>query len=487
MGKKPNILFIFPDQHRADVMGCAGDPVAQTPNLDQLAKGGVRFGRCNTNSPLCMPARTSVITGQYVSEHGVWDNNFAANEKGPSHVRNIRDAGYTTAVLGKTHLYTHGKHHAKDFKHILEDWGYTDIHELTGPLASARMGSEYTDYLEKLGLLDVHRNYIKENGFVLRGTNPWYYPNSPLPTEAHLESYTGREAVKWIQNYDDDKPFYYQICFPGPHDPYDAPAEYRARYKLEDMPLGIVDPPKAPMSPLVSRFVKLYQDKIGIQNWTPEQRKHFKQGYYGKVTLIDHWVGEIMKALEQRHLLDNTWVIYTSDHGDNLGERCLIQKMVFFYQPQLIPCIIRPPSGVVGWESKALTDQFDIVATLLDIAGAKPPVQPHGISLVPQIHAGSKSPIAHKGKEAVFTEVFGFSTVVTDKFMMGIEAKSLQIVELYDLQSDPAELNNLVNDPSLGVVKNELFEKYLQQLIKTRDEKLLDDYFERAKTLRGWA
>jgi len=161
--------------------------------------------------------------------------------------------------------------------------------------------------------------------------------------------------------------------------------------------------------------------------------------------------------------------------------------MVFFYQPQLIPCIIRPPSGVVGWESKALTDQFDIVATLLDIAGAKPPVQPHGISLVPQIHAGSKSPIAHKGKEAVFTEVFGFSTVVTDKFMMGIEAKSLQIVELYDLQSDPAELNNLVNDPSLGVVKNELFEKYLQQLIKTRDEKLLDDYFERAKTLRGWA
>ncbi|MDP2919261.1 MAG: sulfatase-like hydrolase/transferase [Dehalococcoidia bacterium] len=484
MPEKPNIVLVFPDQHRADVMGCAGNPVAQTPNLDKLASEGVLFKRCNTNSPLCMPARTSVITGQYVSEHGVWSNNINGNEKGPSHVRSIRDAGYHTAVLGKTHLYTHGRRHTDEGKQILRDWGYTDIHELTGPLASRAMDSPYTDYLERLGILETHRNYIANHGRVMRDNMPWDYPACPLPTEAHLDSYTGREAVKWIQDYRGDKPFYYQVCFPGPHDPYDAPAEYRARYRLDDLPLGIIDPPGEPMSPLVSFFVNAYQSRTGIQNWTVEQRRLLKQGYYGKVTLIDYWVGEIMKALEQRHLLDNTWVIYTSDHGDMLGERCLLQKMVFFEEAQLIPCIIRPPDGVTGWESNALTDQLDIIATLLDIAGASSSIKPNGRSLIPQINAGPKNPGAHKGKEAIITEVFGFSAVRTERYKMSIDAKSLQPVELYDLQEDPEERKNRVNDPSKAAVKKELSERYIQKLIDCRNEQLFLNYLEKDRIPR---
>ena len=94
MADKPNIVLIFPDQQRGDTLGYAGDPVARTPNLDQLAAEGVTFGRCSTNSPLCMPARASLITGQYVNEHGVWNNFIEADRHGPSHVRNIRDVGY---------------------------------------------------------------------------------------------------------------------------------------------------------------------------------------------------------------------------------------------------------------------------------------------------------------------------------------------------------------------------------------------------------
>jgi len=157
MPKKPNILLIFPDQHRADTMGCVGNPAAQTPNLDTLASQGVRFGRCISNSPLCMPARVSLIAGQYVSEHGVWNNNSNGDQKGQSHVRNIRDAGYHTAVVGKTHLYTHGRINTADHKDILQDWGYTDIHELTGPLASGRMNSPWTEFLEEKGLLTTWR------------------------------------------------------------------------------------------------------------------------------------------------------------------------------------------------------------------------------------------------------------------------------------------------------------------------------------------
>jgi len=485
MADKPNIILIYPDQHRADVMGCAGDPVAQTPNLDRLAAEGLRFGRCHTNSPLCMPARASLITGQYVSEHGVWSNQISGNEKGPSHVRNIRDAGYHTAVLGKTHLYTHGREDTRNEQHILEDWGYVDIHELTGPLASRRMGSAYTDYLEELGLLEIHRKYVTDHGRVVRSETPWYYPACPLPTEAHLDSYTGREAAKWIENYKSDKPFYYQICFPGPHDPYDPPGEYLAEYNTDDIPLGITDPPEAPLSPLVKRFLDIYQERTGIQNWTRWQRQIFKKGYYGKVSLIDYWIGEIMKALEKRGLLENTWIIYTSDHGDNLGERCLLQKMVFFNQAQLIPCIIRPPSGVKGRTSNILTDQLDTVATMLDIAGAEPPVEPHGVSLVRYVQSGTDSHV-EKGKEAVITEVFGFSTVITDRYKMGIEAVSNRVVELYDMEADPLEQKNLVDDPALKAVRDDLYERYITELIDCRDEDALKHHIEEDRTPSDW-
>ena len=108
MSEKPNIIYIFSDQHRGDTLGCVGHPAVITPNLDRLAGEGVVYTNCFTNSPLCMPARATMMTGKYVCEHGVWTNSIEARAKGPSHVRNIRDAGYHTALIGKTHLYTHG-------------------------------------------------------------------------------------------------------------------------------------------------------------------------------------------------------------------------------------------------------------------------------------------------------------------------------------------------------------------------------------------
>ena len=156
MSKKPNIIYIFSDQHRGDTLGSVGHPAVITPNLDKLASEGVNFINCFTNSPLCMPARASMMTGQYVCEHGIWTNNNEADPLSPSHVRNIRDAGYHTAIIGKTHLYRHGAGSWEDTREKigeLKDWGFTDIHELTGPLASGRHGSPYTDYLKEKGLL----------------------------------------------------------------------------------------------------------------------------------------------------------------------------------------------------------------------------------------------------------------------------------------------------------------------------------------------
>ncbi len=203
MPDKPNIIYIFSDQHRGDTLGSVGHPAVITPNLDKLASEGVNFTRCCTNSPLCMPARASMMTGKYVSEHGVWTNFVEANPNGPSHVRNIRQAGYHTALIGKTHLWIHGgmgegrgarrqtSRHTKDKIAILEDWGFLDIYELTGPLATIINDSPYTDYLKEKGLLKTHRKYMI-NYFTQwsRGqAKPWEEPPCPLPVEDHLDSF----------------------------------------------------------------------------------------------------------------------------------------------------------------------------------------------------------------------------------------------------------------------------------------------------------
>ena len=312
MPEKPNIIYIFSDQHRGDTLGSVGHPAVITPNLDKLASEGVNFTRCCTNSPLCMPARASMMTGQYVSEHGIWTNFVEANPNGPSHVRNIRQAGYHTALIGKTHLWIHGGRgegrqtsvHTKDKISILEDWGFEDIYELTGPIASIVVHSPYTDYLKEKGLLRTHRKYMIDyfTKWNKGEAKPWEEPPCPLPSEDHMDSFTGRKTVEWIQNYKDEKPFYLQVLFPGPHDPFDSPAEYRAMYNTEDMPVGILEWPQKPIPGNVRRVLNW----SGLKGMTPAQNQLLRTFYYAKITLIDEYIGKIMKALEEKDLLNNT-------------------------------------------------------------------------------------------------------------------------------------------------------------------------------------
>jgi len=471
MAEKPNIILIFPDQHRGDVMGCAGNPAAQTPNLDRLAGEGVRFSRCCTNSPLCMPARATLMSGQYVNQHGIWHNYNAADRHGPSHVRTMRDAGYHTAVIGKTHLYVHGAADVTDTRdHVqkLLDWGYADTHELVGPWASRGIDSAYTDYLADKGLLDAHRAFI---GDYLRGmwsgnVRPWEEPPPPLSPEDHLDTYTGRASAEWIRNYRSDKPFYLQVCFPGPHDPFDSPQEYRDMYRPEDIPLGVLDKPTWPVSPQLDTVLKW----SALDGMTPSQKQLMGLFYYAKVTLVDHGIGQIINALEDRGMLDNTWVIYTSDHGEMLGDHFMSHKIVFYESALKIPCIIRPPGGAGGWVSDALTDQLDIMATILDIGGETPFEESDGRSLVTNIESGSGGKAAHCGKDAVFSEVNLYSMVLTDRYKMAVNSLTREPLELYDTVDDPDELDNRVRDPALKAVREALLDGHLGYLLSHLDE-----------------
>lgn len=475
MPDKPNIIYIFSDQHRGDTLGSVGHPAVITPNLDKLASEGVNFTRCCTNSPLCMPARASMMTGKYVSEHGVWTNFVEANPNGPSHVRNIRQAGYHTALIGKTHLWIHGGRgerrqtsaHTKDKISILEDWGFTDIYELTGPIASIVVNSPYTDYLKEKGLLRTHRKYMIEyfTQWNRGKAKPWEEPPCPLPVEDHLDSFTGRKTVEWIQNYKDEKPFYLQVLFPGPHDPFDSSAEYRDMYKPEDMPVGILEWPQRPI-PGNTRMVLNWS---GLKDMTPAQNQLLRTFYYAKITLIDEYIGKIMKALEEKNLLDNTWIIYNSDHGEMLGDHMMSHKIVFYEGALRIPCIFRPPEGTKGWGCQGLTDHLDIAASLIDIARAKPLEGSDGQSLIPKINEGLNGKKAQEGKDAIFSEVHGFSMVRTARYKMAVKSNSRRPVELYDLKNDRSELNNLVKNPKYESVRQELMERYLSRFFDRMD------------------
>ena len=475
MSEKPNIIYIFSDQHRGDTLGSVGHPTIITPNLDKLASEGVNFTRCCTNSPLCMPARASMMTGKYVNEHGVWTNFVEANPNGPSHVRNLRQAGYHTALIGKTHLWIHGERsetrqtsvHTNDKKSILEDWGFTDIYELTGPIASIVVNSPYTDYLKEKGLLRSHRKYMIEyfTKWNKGKAKPWEEPPCPLPTEDHMDSFTGRKTVEWIQNYKDKKPFYLQVLFPGPHDPFDSPAEYRAMYNPEDMPVGILEWPQKPIPGNVRRVLNW----SGLKGMTPAQNQLLRTFYYAKITLIDEYIGKIMKALEEKDLLDNTWIIYNSDHGEMLGDHMMSHKIVFYEGALRIPCIFRPPGGIKGWECQGLTDHLDIAASLIDIAGAKPLEGSDGQSIIPKINEGPNGIKAQEGKDAIFSEVHGFSMVRTERYKMAVKSNTRRPVELYDLKKDPNELNNLVKNPKYESICQDVMERYLSRLFDRKD------------------
>ena len=472
----PNIVLIFSDQHRGDALGCVGNPVVRTPNLDGLAAEGVTFRNCNTNSPLCMPARASLITGLYVNEHGAWGNRTEADRHGPSHVRNIRDAEYCTAVVGKTHfrLYQADDGHTRDHASGLHDWGYEFAHEVKDTIPSATHRCYYTDFLAERGKLQVYedcaRNFRlgQSTGFL----RPWEHLPNLLDEDEHIDMYIANTASEWIRGYADDRPFYLQVCLMGPHPPFDAPARYRDMFDPEDMPLAIMEPPAEPRSPQIRRMFA----RRGLKDMTESQGQTLTSHYYAKVAFDDHAIGIVLQSLEEKGLLDNTWIVYTSDHGEMLGDHRFCQKSVFYEGALNVPLIVRPPGGTDSWTAHGLTDHYDVCSTLLDAAGADHLEVDRGLSLVPKIETGSDSPDAQQGKGVVFSEVNLHSMARTEQFKMTIDSLTRKPLELYDLENDPDELRNLVNEPRLLGVRDQFLAEYFSHLLANLNEPQLKVY-----------
>jgi len=257
--------------------------------------------------------------------------------------------------------------------HNLEAWGFDHRLEINDPIETGWMNCHYTDYLASKGLLEAHREFILawvREAYREGDPKPWSQRPAPVPEGDDIDSFVGRNTVDWLERYDGSRPFYLQVQFTGPHDPYDGPQSYREQYDWASLDPGISQIPTraAPGMHPMERCPSIARSES-------HQRQKWRVGYYANITLIDHWIGRILAALQDKGELDNTWVIFNSDHGEMLGDHLLWSKANFYRQSVHVPCILRPPqrqplNHAVGWHTDALVEHVDLPVTMIDIAGA---------------------------------------------------------------------------------------------------------------------
>jgi len=449
--KNPNILLIFSDQHRYDVMGCAGHPLVQTPNLDRIAEEGARFTRAWCQSPVCQPSRASLITGWYTEQLGMFGNTGDFDRQWPTVMQALQSAGYETASIGKTHYHGYptremleasdGPYDLRRYTDFVKHFGWDFVLEEFDKYAhaSSRLHSPYTDYLQERGLLEDYREQIK--GVFRLTPAHWRGETSCIPQEHDLTSFIGDHAMGWLTDRTGNQPFFLTVGFVQPHVPLIDDPTWADVYRDADIPLPNQRPAVAPNDVWQTKLSSL-NDHSQIQTMSDEFIRTGIRHYLGMVSLVDQKIGEVLALLESQDQLDNTWIIYSADHGEMLGEHHLWAKASFYKGSVQIPLVIRPPSGGDGRVVEELVELVDVTATLADIGGASPPDGCRGRSLLPVLEDG----IA--GKELIRSRISRYSAVRDDRYRFTTDVTSNTPCELFDLQTDPDELTNLVNSSS---------------------------------------
>ncbi|MGH7010652.1 MAG: sulfatase-like hydrolase/transferase, partial [Caulobacteraceae bacterium] len=376
MARRPNIVLLMSDQHQAGMMGCAGDSFAPTPNIDRLAAAGTVFERAYCQGPLCMPARASLATELYVRDHGVFENASIIPSGTATFMQRLSESGYHTAEIGKMHLWVHGRTQVQDAAEMapwLRELGFAEPIETVGKLASARYRTPFTTYLEKKGLLEPYREYIRSQQHGGGPIPQWDARPGPLDGPDYIDTWHGERTADWIRAYDSDRPFFLWVGFPGPHDPYDAPRSAIDRLANASVPMPrSLQRPRVPHDGPLKVFLELFLAYSDSAHMTEAAIGPMRRAYYANLALIDEAVGRIVEALEETGRLDDTWIIYTSDHGDLMGEHRMIAKMVFYEPSVRVPLVVRPPGGIAPLRVATPVQLMDLAATFREIAGAEP-------------------------------------------------------------------------------------------------------------------
>ncbi|MCG9128032.1 sulfatase-like hydrolase/transferase [Candidatus Poribacteria bacterium] len=457
---KPNILLLITDQQRWDAMGCSGGWV-NTPNLDRIAGEGIRFNNCVTTSPVCIPTRLSLATGLYPHNTGVWDNmNHTLSPETPTWMQSIRAAGYRTSLFGKTHLHPHNGD-LRDREDLMHSYGLDDVNEIGGPRASARVKSYMTEMWDQKGLWDAYREDYNERF----SNKPYTVRPSVLGLENYADVYVGQQAKNYLNEYNRDEPWCCWVSFGGPHEPWDTPEPYASMYDPEEMPTPI------PRPPIGDRPIGNLDKKM--KNMNPEfeygEEGKLRADYAGNITLIDDQIGEILDTIQMRGELDNTVIIFSSDHGEMNGDYGLIYKSNFLNGAVRVPLLVRTPDTLKHTTLNRVSDTpvewIDIGPTLVEAAGGKIEHRQFGKSLCNTV---TDTNFSHR--EYAISEYGGEVMLLNQEWKVALNTDG-DVYLLFNVQNDPDETNNLAGLPKMQELETQLRLQILEFLSQAYTKK----------------
>ena len=473
MASQPDIIFIITDQQRYDTIAALGASHMDTPNTDRLADRGVVFEQCHVTAPSCVPCRASLFTGYYPHTNGVLANGQPWSY---TWVSNLADAGYHCVNIGKMHTIPYDAKAGFHERFIVENKdryyeGRWFFDEWDKALASHGLKKQQREQYRKR---DDYRNSL--------GAFTW-----DLPPTLQSDNFVGDTACWWLGTKPVEKPLFMTIGFPGPHPPYDPTPEMAEKYMKRDVPLPDVS--KEELEDLVAPWKEKRVHDVEVDHdsvaWkldpTRDELHRMRAYYYANVEMIDTQVGRILDALEGRGTLDNTIIIFTSDHGDNLGDHGLIQKWAPYEEVTRVPLIISAPIKFeAGRTVDAMVQLFDLGPTILEWAGVQPDETFEAVSLNPALRGE-----AFGGRDFVFCEQAGDGNMTGASYLTMVRSKTHKLVQfrgqeegqLFDLGSAAGETKNLWNAPEAQAIKQSLLQEmltfHIESTVKTRNTRRL--------------
>lgn len=452
---KRNLLFIICDQLRADFLGCYGADFVRTPHLDALRADGACFDRAVSPSPLCVPARASLLTGRNAVANGVLDNvHWLRPDRRACGVdtwpETLGAAGYRTAAIGKMHFYPWDIHEGFHDRVVAEDKRHLTVRD------------DYHTYLAARGAAKRHPSelpgYQEHRGAVV----------NPLPGDQQVDQWVADHTCDYLAAYDHDQPFALMASFPGPHCPYDPAQEDLDQVDADAMPEPI------PATEESRRFRDFFVrnnkapwNGVDYTDFTAEHKRKLRQHYGALIQRIDRGVGQILDQLKARGLYETTTVVFTSDHGEMMGDMDLMAKHFFFETSVRVPLLIKDPAWAPGSQVDKTVSLTDLHATILDHAGVDPPADPRdSLSLLRPESVDRRAPVFGA------TDL-GFM-ITDDTWKLCRHANGAQM--LYHRQDDPREQTNRFDDPACAAERDRLDRLLTQRLT----ESILQSHEEKA-------
>ncbi len=455
-----NVVFIMCDQLRLDALGIYGNNICKTPNIDALFEYGTIFENMFTAYPACAPNRCAIATGKWPKINGMVGNGYILPESETTMMDVFKRNGYSTYGVGKMHF-------GPQWEYDMDDSGKGAINPQPVSLPwhgfdqcmiteDHRIGP-YADYLTGQGLdpwADVHSfSWGKQHT-----TQP-----SPYPEEHYQTTWTTDRTLDYLKEHDQDKPFFMWVSYVDPHHPFNPPAPYDTMYNPDEMPLPVFregehdNRPSVFMNKFKGRMVN--HEQCDLSALSDHEWQEITAYYYGMVTLIDKNIGRIVSHLKATGQFDNTIFVFTTDHGETLGDHHLLFKNFPFDCVTRVPFMVRQPDDRSRRRESTLCRSLEVMPTLVELAGLSLREKLNGFSLMPYIDSDSEPELF----EDILIEHSVHQTIRSKKYRMTVYHNEA-CGELYDLANDPDNLFNLWDDREYQQVKNELLGRLVGKL-----------------------